>query len=73
MDTAKALAEIEEGSGNIKVTNEQLNEARKRKINEYGKTKSEITAKHQEILQKLKAEEQAMFKLIDDAIKKEEL
>lgn len=69
----KVLEFIENGSLNIKKTNEQLIEARKRKIQELNKTKTEIVSKHQEIIEKLKEEQLNLLKSIDNSISMEEM
>ena len=55
------------------MSEEQLNELRKKKIIEYNKLKSDITAKHQEYLQKLKIEEEKLNKQVDEEIKNEQV
>jgi hypothetical protein len=71
-ETANLIDNCQIGSANILVTSEKLNEARKLKIEEYNKTKLNISELKLELIKRIDQEEKNLLARLDEEIANEQ-
>lgn len=72
-ETFKCLESYQEGSRNLSIISESLNETRLRKIAEYEKLKSDITNKKDELIKKIQDEEKEILSKLENEIKEDRM
>lgn len=72
-ETFKCLEGYQEGSRNLSIISESLNETRLKKIAEYEKLKSDIVNKKNELIKKIEEEEQEILSKLEKEIKEDRM